>query len=49
MFYNNNPHNAENYSVMGIENWSGWVLFNLHFLFYALGLDLNFDDAFGLK
>ena len=23
MFYNNNPHNAENYSVMGIGDWNG--------------------------
>lgn len=36
-------------ALWGLKIGVGGVLFYLHFLFYAFGLDLNFDDAFGLK
>ena len=36
-------------ALWGLGIGVGGVLFHLHFLFYAFGLDLNFDDALGLK
>ena len=42
MFYNNNPHNAENYSVMGIGNWGGcgFIPPSFFVLFLWVGFEL---------